>query len=93
MSKEKKEQLIQEAGMQSMALKRIALWRALSVLLSAVGIVVAWFGFHSVPKHTITGILGILLALFCMFASALCHIGIRNGTENVRKILEAAEKE
>ena len=93
MSKEKKEKLIQEAGMQSMALRRIALWRGASVLFSALGILAAWFAFQSEPKRIILGVISIILALFFMFASAVCHIGIRNGTANVKKILEAAEKE
>lgn len=93
MSKEKKEKLIQEAGMQSMALKRIALWRTVSITLSALGIAAAWFALGNEPRHTVTGITSIILALFFMFASAVCHIGIQNGTKNVQKILEAAEKE
>ena len=93
MSKEKKEQLIQEAGMQSMALRRIALWRSFSVLLSALGIVIAWFGFSSQPRHIIAAVLGVLMAVLFLLASAVCHIGIQNGTANVTKILDAAEKE
>ena len=93
MSKEKKEQLIHEAVMQSLALKRIALWRNLSVLCSALGILAVWFGLHSEPQHHFIALSGIVSALLFMAASAVCHIGIRNGTANVRKILDAAEIE
>ncbi len=92
MSKERKEMLIREAGMQNMALMRIALWRNFSVLLSALGIVIAWYGFSIKPNRLIA-FFGVLIAIVFLLASAVCHIGIQNGTANVNKILDAAEKE
>ena len=93
MSKEKKQALITEAKMQSDALKRIGRWRTMALFIAALGIVFAWLGFSRQPKSLIIGILGICMTVISFLLAMVFNIGIRNGNENVRKILDAAEKE
>lgn len=88
-----KEELLEEAKKQSEALGRISRWRTYLMVLSAIGVAVAYMGFSSSsPHHIILGVAGIILILAGIVPAIICNMVIRTGRENVEKILNAAEK-
>lgn len=88
-----KKELLEEAKKQSEALERISRWRTYSMVLSAIGVVVAYMGFTGSAKYRIAiGVAGIAILLIGMAFAIICNLGIRTGRENVERILNAAEK-
>ena len=83
--------LIKEAQMQTAALRRIASWRTIAVVISGIGVVIAWFGIYKSNGVYITA--GVLLAVAAMFIAMTLHRGITNGRRNVERILDAVERE
>ena len=89
-----KKELLEEAKKQSEALERISRWRTYSMVLSALGVAVAYMGFTGSAKHHIAiGAAGIVVLLIGMAFAIVCNLGIRTGRENVERILNAAERE
>ena len=88
-----KEELLEEAKKQSEALGRISRWRSYFMVLSAVGVVVAYMGFSGSPRRTVLGMAGVVLILAGIVPAVICNMVIRAGRENVEKILNAAEKQ
>ena len=88
-----KKELLEEAKKQSEALERISRWRTYSMVLSAIGVVVAYMGFTGSAKYHIEiGAAGAAVILIGMAFAIICNLGIRTGRENVERILNAAEK-
>jgi hypothetical protein len=88
-----KKELLEEAKKQSEALERISRWRTYSMVLSAIGVVVAYMGFTGSAKyHIAIGAAGAAVILIGMAFAIICNLGIRTGRENVERILNAAEK-
>lgn len=87
-----KEQLLDEAKKQSEALKRISVWRTCFMVLSAVGVAIAYMGFTGSGHRMFVGIAGIALIFVGLIPAIICNMAIRAGRENVEKILNAVEK-
>ena len=87
-----KEQLLDEAKKQSEALKRISVWRTCFMVLSAVGVAIAYMGFAGSGHRMFVGIAGIALIFVGLIPAIICNMAIRAGRENVEKILNAVEK-
>lgn len=87
-----KSQLIEEARRQSEALKRLSAWRAWAFAFSAVGIFLAYLGF-SRTGNIVLGLFGTLIMILGIAAAGVINQGIRNGSRNVNRILDAAQKE
>lgn len=88
-----KQELLEEARKQSEALQRIGRWRTYSMVLSAIGVAVAYMGFTGNAHRIAIGVTGIVLILIGLVFAVVCNLGIRTGRENVERILNAAEKE
>ena len=87
-----KKELLEEAKKQSEALERISRWRPYSMVLSAIGVVVAYMGFTGNAQHRIAiGVTGVIVLLIGVAFAVVCNLGIRTGRENVERILNAAE--
>lgn len=87
-----KKELLEEAKKQSDALERISRWRTYSMVLSAIGVVVAYMGFTGSAQHRIAiGVTGVSVLLIGVAFAVVCNLGIRTGRENVERILNAAE--
>lgn len=86
-----KENLISETKMQTAALRRINTWKKLAIIVSAVGVAVAYAGFSGTPSHLFLGILGIFLTIVGFAAAALFNLGIKNGRRNVEKMICAID--
>ncbi|MBD5532157.1 MAG: hypothetical protein HDQ98_08155 [Lachnospiraceae bacterium] len=82
-----KEKLMSEAKMQMTALKKINGWKNLAIVLSAVGVAIAYGGFAGTPSHLFLGILGIFLTVAGFAAAAVFGLGLKNGRRNVEKML------
>lgn len=88
-----KKRLSLESEQQLKALKMIGRWRTLALALSAVGIALAYYGFHGAAKNLSMGIPGILLIVVGFAGAAILNLGIRNGKRNVEKMIRLLEEE
>ena len=86
-----KKELLEEAKKQSEMLERIGRWRTYSLVLSAIGVAVAYMGFTGSFHPVAVGVSGIVLIAAGIGFSIFCNFGIRTGRENVERILRAAE--
>ncbi|MBQ5431463.1 MAG: hypothetical protein IIU28_07425 [Lachnospiraceae bacterium] len=93
MNRQEMEVHLQEARLQEKALKRIGRWRTYMLALSAVGIAVSYFSFTATEKPLgyFIGAMGILMIIGGILLSWCMNIAIRNGRNNVEKILNALE--
>ena len=92
MSQLTKQELLEEAKKQSEALERISRWRTYAMVLSAIGVAVAYMGFTGNQHRIALGAAGIVLIVAGVAFAVICNLGIRTGRDNVEKILNAAEK-
>ena len=82
-----KEKLMSEAKMQMTALKKINRWKNIAIVLSAVGVAIAYGGFAGTASYRFFGILGIFLTVAGFAAAAVFGLGLKNGRRNVEKML------
>lgn len=86
-----KEKLITEAKMQMTALKKINGWKKLAIVVSAIGVAIAYGGLAGTPSHLFLGILGILLTVTGFAAAAVFALGVKNGRRNVEKMIRVID--
>ena len=86
-----KKELLEEAKKQSEMLERIGRWRTYSMVLSAIGVAVAYMGFKGSFYPIVVGVIGNVIIVAGVGFAAFCNFGIRTGRENVERILKAAE--
>lgn len=84
-----KETLAIEAKMQMTALKKINVWKKIAMIISAIGVAVAYAGMSGTPSHLFLGILGIFLIIMGFVAAAVLNLGLKNGRRNVEKMILA----
>ena len=85
--------LMQEAKLQSQALKMIGRWRTIGFVAAAVGAVLLYNGLTGAGRNVPLTAFGTVVAAIGIAAAVLCDMGIRNGRRNVEKILDAAQGE
>lgn len=87
-SKWGRDDIIKEASMQSAALARLSVWKRLAYSLVAIGVIVGLWG-----NGTQTTV-GLVAAVICLVIGVPCSvvltIGIKNGKDNVKRMLTAA---
>lgn len=88
-----KKRLALESEQQLNAIKTIGRWRTMAIALSAVGVVLAYYGFHGKINHLSVGIPGFLLIAAGFAGATILNLGIRNGRRNVEKMLRLLEEE
>lgn len=86
-----KKELLEEAKKQSEMLERIGRWRTYALVLSAIGVAVAYMGFTGSFHPVAVGVTGIVIIVAGVAFAVFCNFGIRTGRENVERILKAAE--
>lgn len=86
-----KNRLSKEAEMQVKALKRINSWKNIALILSAVGVVLAYNGISD-GRSLVLGILGIIIIVAGALCAILLNLGLKNGRRNVEKILHVLDK-
>ena len=87
-----KESLLTEAKMQIKALKKINEWKRLAMIVSTIGIAVAYAGIAGNPSHLFLGVLGIFLTLAGAGAAIVTNLGLKNGRRNVEKMIHVIDK-
>lgn len=85
-----KRQLVKEAEQQRNALKELALWMKIAMVVSACGMVLAWWGFTGTGMQIAFGVVGAILSVLGIVCAAIIGLGVRNGNRNVKNILRAA---
>ena len=88
-----KKRLTLESEQQLSAIKTICRWRTFAIALSAVGVALAYYGFHGEVNHLSIGIPGILLIVAGFAGAAILNLGIRNGRRNVEKMIRLLEED
>lgn len=90
MSEAKRKFLIEEAQMQTKALRRLEIWKRAALSLMVIGGLLAYAGF-TIEPNILRGVFGILTAAVSGMAAYLISVGCRHGKKNVENILKAAE--
>lgn len=91
MNNAKKKLLLDEAEKQTKAINNLKKWLRHSIGLSTITMVIAYFGIKGNGIIFTLGVIGIILTVICLAAAFLINLGIRNGKNNIEKILFAAE--
>ena len=86
-----KDNLLIEAKMQMTALRRINAWKKLAIIVSTIGVAIAYAGMSGTPSHLFPGILGIFLTMSGFILAAIMNLGLKNGRRNVDKMLDMIE--
>lgn len=92
MNNKQKQFLKNEADSQLKAIKMIGRWRTIALAVSAVGVVVAYVGFTGTASSIALKICGISLIVLGFISAAVFNLGIRNGRNNVAKLIRELEK-
>lgn len=87
-----KDSLLTEAKMQIKALKKINEWKKLAIIVSTIGVAIAYAGIAGTPSHLFLGILGIFLILAGTGAAVVTNLGLKNGKRNVEKIIQVIDE-
>lgn len=87
----KREALLQEAQMQTKALATIRKWFLGAMGISALGMLITYFGYAGSTPHTVMSVFGIILTVISTMAAGVINFAIRNGRNNVQKILDAIQ--
>lgn len=87
MSRQEREALKREADMQTKMIGNLVRWLRAALVLSSVGVVLAWWGFTGQGYRTGVGAAGALVTLLCMIAAVVINLGVKNGKRNVDKML------
>lgn len=93
MSQKKKEYLKIEAERQLKAIKMIGRWRTIALALSAAGVVITYFGFTGNTPSVFMKTGGIILIILGFIGAAVFNLGIKNGKNNVSKMIREIEKQ
>lgn len=84
MNKELKSHYVDEVKYQTKMLNNLKRWLKCSIIFSSLFLASVLFG----PSSLILRIIEIIGMVFCVIASVIIGLGIRNGRNNVNKILD-----
>lgn len=87
MNASEKRNLTQEARMQVKALNKINRWKNIALILSAVGVAIAYHGMADGIQNLFLGIFGIIIIVVSTLSAVVLNLGLKNGRRNVGKIL------
>lgn len=88
-----KDSLLTEAKMQIKALRKINEWKRLAIIVSTIGVAVAYVGIAGTPSHLFLGILGIFLTLAGAGVAVVTNLGLKSGKRNVEKIIHVIDED
>lgn len=87
-----KDSLLTEAKMQIKALKKINEWKRLAIIVSTIGVAIAYASIAGTPSHLFLGILGIFLTLAGAALAIITNLGLKNGRRNVEKMIHIIDE-
>lgn len=92
MNANEKMRLSKEAEMQAAALSKINRWKNTALILSAIGVVLTYYGMAGDNRNLFVGISGIILIVVSTVAAVIFNLGLKNGRRNVGKILDILDE-
>lgn len=84
-----REQLIEEARKETLAIQRLMIWQRLGYSAVALGFLLGWWGFYGSGPFAV-GVIGVILLILGIGVSVILYTGIAHGRKNVRALMEAA---
>ncbi|MCD7949415.1 MAG: hypothetical protein LUG12_04010 [Erysipelotrichaceae bacterium] len=85
MNAELKQNYVNEVKYQTKMLNRLKQWLSYSIISSSMSLILILFGSQI---HPIIHILGFIFMIISIIAAILIGLGIKNGTDNVNKIID-----
>lgn len=85
MNAELKQNYINEVKYQTKMINRLKQWLSYSIISSSISLVLILFGYQ---VHPIIRILGFVMMFISIICAILIGLGIKNGTNNVNKIID-----
>lgn len=92
MSNKEKNKMLNEAHMQTKALKKLEKWLRNSIAFSTVSFVIAYWGVQGENIRFTLGIISSIFTLLSVISAIIINLGIRNGKRNVEKIFKLVER-
>ncbi|MCD7894655.1 MAG: hypothetical protein LUG60_13295 [Erysipelotrichaceae bacterium] len=80
-----KENYINEVKYQTKMINRLKQWLSYSIISSSISLILILFG---TQVHPIIHILGFIFMVISIICALLIGLGIKNGTDNVNKIID-----
>lgn len=84
-----REELVEEAQKETLAIQRLMVWQRLGYSAVAIGFLLGWWGFYG-DAPTWVGVLGVIALVLGIVVSLILHTGISNARKNVHALMAAA---
>lgn len=90
MTTQTKTQQLKEIEFQTKMLNNLKKWIRNLIIISSIGIVLAYWGFavQSKMPFTILGVVGIIITVVSVILCVVIGLGMKRGKENVDKIIQ-----
>ena len=90
MTTQTKTQQLKEIEFQTKMLNNLKKWIRNLIILSSIGIVLAYWGLavQSKMPFTILGVVGIIITIISVILCVVIGLGIKRGKENIDKIIQ-----
>lgn len=90
MATQTRAQQLKEIEFQTKMLDNLKKWIRNLIILSSIGIILAYWGLKVQSKmpFTVFGIVGVIITIISVILCVVIGLGIKRGTENVDKILQ-----
>lgn len=92
MSNKEKNKMLNEAHMQTQALKKLGKWLRNFIAFSTISFVIAYWGFQGKNLRFTLGIIASIFTILSLISAMIINLGIRNGKRNVGKILKLIQR-
>ena len=92
MNTQTKAQQLKEIEFQTQMLNNLKRWIRNLVILSSIGVALAYWGLgiQSGMLYTVFGVIGVMVSIVCVVLCVIIGLGFKRGRENVDKIIKAA---
>ena len=92
MNTQTKAQQLKEIEFQTQMLNNLKKWIRNLVILSSVGVALAYWGLgiQSGMPYTVFGVVGVVVSIVSVILCVIIGLGFKRGRENVDKIIKAA---
>ena len=93
MNTQTKAQQLKEIEFQTQMLNNLKRWIRNLVILSSVGVALAYWGLgiQSGMPYTVFGVVGVVVSVVCVILCVIIGLGFKRGKDNVDKIVKAVQ--
>ena len=93
MNTQTKAQQLKEIEFQTKMLNNLKRWIRNLVILSSVGVALAYWGLgiQSGMPYTVFGVVGVVVSVVCVILCVIIGLGFKRGKDNVDKIVRAVQ--